>query len=683
MLFKAKKVLWNQNYALFLRGKYVIPTDSNLNCLKMKRILLVLALVLSCFCGIQAQWLQPTVDAPFVKVLTPTTKGTIQPGANQVWWGYYTDGMMRDAIGTQTAETVEQAIFIKGNDPFMAGKKIQAIRFFLRSLKDVSEVRVWLAKPNAAGQPPANTKQANVSVTCDLTKLQAGDQDQKHLGIANDIALTQPFEVPAEGVFVGVTFEIEALSDPINASPIVTTGSGTDIDNSLWVRTAVRIPNWTDAANKGFGRAAIQVLSEGAIPENALDAKDFDPVYMKPGKRTIVPVTATMAGTKQVNSLAFTMKVGNHEPSKEQTVDLPQPLTLFGQELQLNIPVNAPTQSGEYPVEVTITKVNGEANGSPHATSKGAFVVLEKEIVRNVVVEEYTGTGCGYCPRGIAGMMKLRDTFGDRFIGIGIHRYNDSDPMFISKYERMAWSGAPKCILNRGNQIDPFNGSGEGIVKDFQEEMERTSAIEVSVSGAIDDAKTHVYATANINPLVSGNFKLAYVLVADEVFCPKDNWRQMNYYSARRRETQPEEMAQFCMGGAQGTKLFEWHYDDVAISSSYDNNGKNQVQIGALEAGKTLKHSFTIDMPTDAELLSAVQTNKLYVVAMVIAPDGRIENAAKSQVTPIAGIQDIEGSQKLTEVARYTIDGRRISQPQKGVNIVKLSDGTTFKVLVK
>ena len=179
--------------------------------------------------------------------------------------------------------------------------------------------------------------------------------------------------MPAEGVFVGVTFEIEALSDPINASPIVTTGSGTDIDNSLWVRTAVRIPNWTDAANKGFGRAAIQVLSEGAIPENALDAKDFDPVYMKPGKRTIVPVTATMAGTKQVNSLAFTMKVGNHEPSKEQTVDLPQPLTLFGQELQLNIPVNAPTQSGEYPVEVTITKVNGEANGSPHATSKGAF----------------------------------------------------------------------------------------------------------------------------------------------------------------------------------------------------------------------------------------------------------------------------------------------------------------------
>ena len=245
------------------------------------------------------------------------------------------------------------------------------------------------------------------------------------------------------------------------------------------------------------------MLSEGAIPENALDTKDFDPVYMKPGKRAIVPVTATMAGTKQVNSLAFTMKVGNHEPSQEQTVDLPQPLTLFGQELLLNIPVNAPMQSGEFPVEVTITKVNGEANGSIHPTGKGAFVVLEKEIVRNVVVEEYTGTGCGYCPRGIAGMMKLRDTFGDRFIGIGIHRYNDSDPMFITKYKRLAWEGAPKCMLDRGKQIDPFKGSGEGIVKDFQEEMERTSAIEVSVSGAIDDARTSMLRLTSIRSLAA------------------------------------------------------------------------------------------------------------------------------------------------------------------------------------
>lgn len=35
------------------------------------------------------------------------------------------------------------------------------------------------------------------------------------------------------------------------------------------------------------------------------------------------------------------------------------------------------------------------------------------------------------------------------------------------------------------------------------------------------------------------------------------------------------------------------------------------------------------------------------------------------------------------EVARYTVDGKCISEPQKGVNIVRMSDGSTRKVFVK
>ena len=46
------------------------------------------------------------------------------------------------------------------------------------------------------------------------------------------------------------------------------------------------------------------------------------------------------------------------------------------------------------------------------------------------------------------------------------------------------------------------------------------------------------------------------------------------------------------------------------------------------------------------------------------------------------GIETVN-SNDATEVARYTIDGRAISAPQAGVNIVKMSDGTVKKVLVK
>lgn len=38
---------------------------------------------------------------------------------------------------------------------------------------------------------------------------------------------------------------------------------------------------------------------------------------------------------------------------------------------------------------------------------------------------------------------------------------------------------------------------------------------------------------------------------------------------------------------------------------------------------------------------------------------------------------------KVREVARYTVDGRRISVPLKGVNLVKYSDGKIKKIIVK
>ncbi len=52
----------------------------------------------------------------------------------------------------------------------------------------------------------------------------------------------------------------------------------------------------------------------------------------------------------------------------------------------------------------------------------------------------------------------------------------------------------------------------------------------------------------------------------------------------------------------------------------------------------------------------------------------------KFDTTGITGVADEEGSK--TE-AIYDLDGRRIDAPQKGINIIRMSDGTTRKVLVK
>jgi len=47
------------------------------------------------------------------------------------------------------------------------------------------------------------------------------------------------------------------------------------------------------------------------------------------------------------------------------------------------------------------------------------------------------------------------------------------------------------------------------------------------------------------------------------------------------------------------------------------------------------------------------------------------------------GITDIESADNATEVARYDLNGRKLTAPQKGLNIIKLSNGKTVKKLIK
>ena len=63
----------------------------------------------------------------------------------------------------------------------------------------------------------------------------------------------------------------------------------------------------------------------------------------------------------------------------------------------------------------------------------------------------------------------------------------------------------------------------------------------------------------------------------------------------------------------------------------------------------------------------------------------KIENAAKCTITDAGatGISTVtEEHGNATETARYTLDGRRIQTPQKGVNIVKYGDGRIRKEIV-
>ena len=72
-------------------------------------------------------------------------------------------------------------------------------------------------------------------------------------------------------------------------------------------------------------------------------------------------------------------------------------------------------------------------------------------------------------------------------------------------------------------------------------------------------------------------------------------------------------------------------------------------------------------------------------ILLINKQTGKIENAAKcsiadAQTTSISSVSDRK--ETAIETARYTLDGRQITAPQKGINIVKYSDGRVRKEVI-
>ncbi|MBR1964370.1 MAG: Ig domain-containing protein [Muribaculaceae bacterium] len=77
----------------------------------------------------------------------------------------------------------------------------------------------------------------------------------------------------------------------------------------------------------------------------------------------------------------------------------------------------------------------------------------------------------------------------------------------------------------------------------------------------------------------------------------------------------------------------------------------------------------------------ALSTGTTTISATII--DGSDVSASCVVAVGNAGITDVKSDNTATEVARYDINGRMLAQPTKGINIIKMSDGSIRKEWVK
>ncbi len=111
---------------------------------------------------------------------------------------------------------------------------------------------------------------------------------------------------------------------------------------------------------------------------------------------------------------------------------------------------------------------------------------------------------------------------------------------------------------------------------------------------------------------------------------------------------------------------------NVKRASTTDENGVTRVEV----SGQWMTATFEDLEP------STIYSYRAYVTTAVGTTYGETMTFTTDVPTGIEATTLSEDTE-VYEIARYTMDGKKVSQPVRGINIIRYSDGTTRKVLVK
>ena len=609
------------------------------------------------------------VQAPAFGAFKAPAKANL--AANQRLVGYFNTDDCDTYLGvTGITGNNKVAMVLTADDlaPYY-GKKIAGVRFNLGQGETANGVFVQ------------NLKIADGQIT-EATSLVSSDESvtsaagAKNTGEWHEVMFDQKVELNSsfEGLFVGYNYKQKSNNYPIGVS--------SKVEGPFYIYANIPASkggngeDWYQINSGGYG-LSIQLIVEGDFAPNAVRPLDFGEFTVVKGKSKNVAVSLWNIGSK-LTSIDYTIALDG-KAGAEQHLDFGKDFGLGGTH-SVEIPFAAASELGASTVTLTITKVNGEENACVKNSATGTLYTVEREFVKRSVAEQFTGTGCGNCPSGHVAMHNMHNLYGDQFIGIALHQFNASDPMYNASYD-LGFTGAPQCMVNRSSGVlAPYEQMPE-VLKASLDEIALT---DVTVTGTFAEEDTKVNATASVESLVAGDYNIAFMLTADGLTGTTNSWKQSNYFCKgggrySSKASMPDDLKHLWDMGSSYVET----YNDVLIASSYVSSN-NKATLPTLVANGTVSSEYTMKMPTKVALKKALKLDQIYVVAVLLdKKTGAIVNAGRARVTGSTGIEDVTTGTEATVVARYNVNGVQIAAPVKGINIVKMSDGTTRKVLVK
>mgnify|MGYP004444978287 FL=1 len=315
---------------------------------------------------------------------------------------------------------------------------------------------------------------------------------------------------------------------------------------------------------------------------------------------------------------------------------------------------------------------------------------------KKIVMEELTGTWCGYCPRGIATMEYLHETYGDRFIGISLHGAGTGvEPMIIPGNEYLnslmsasGASGFPSGIVNRQSCMDPYDAVAYIASHASDRSYQKIDIDEVLYDEPSGEVGVRCAVTNCISVKRLG-LSIAIVCIENDVQ-QEDNpfYAQLTYFHKKYGAFKPKELEEaypeiypylepYVTGEVEdrfsaGKYTFYvpasvMKYQEVARGIFPDYDGmKCDRDFPANEP-----QHFTINFTMPEEVLNWKNTE---MVALLINSKGEIVNADifSADGYQMSGLSDVLAEEDADAPEEYyTLQGIRTERPSNGLYIKK------------
>lgn len=584
-----------------------------------------------------------------------------QPGLARA--AYY-DGEKGNNYG-MTGPHFNQATQFK--DPNLVGMKVVGIKVDKLYAKGIGNFNVW--------------ESSNVeSVT--------GQQVKTFRDGDSIVAVfPKPVEITSAGRWFGYEFD-QLIQDPSNTYP--TPGAAPKgIANSFWIKVFNR--EWRDVSDN-YGCLTMTLLLEGTPEADRLQLNKLEssPSLVKNDNFTLDFQVVNYSG-EPVNSIGYTYK--NAETEKSGTVELQEPLKDILTTWQtVTIPFDSITTSGPSQIELTIDQVNGNPNKMTKKTLKFGIDVADFWTTHRPFMEEGTGLGCGWCPRGMLAMHVLKERHPE-FIGAAYHRYGGAaDPMYTPLAEAWGASGGYPCAsIDRGEEIDPClgsNGQTMGIEKDYLKAKAILSPANLDMVTTWDANKENinVKGSAKFSFVEQGKtYKIGYMLTIDGLSSDERAWKQSNFYAGETAYAGDSLLNLLATGAFDLTV-----YNHVVIEGSSYMGIANSVP--SPKCGERVECEYTIPVKDIALLKDYGNKDNINVIMVLVDNTGKVRNArivrAGEATTPDPETKPVEDTPNVgisavtDEVATpvyYDLMGRRVVNPEHGI-FVRIQGGKASKV---